>query len=656
MVPSGVAEIVELIWHFAGHLRIQSDGVARVKINYEGTAPKILEDENTPTPADKSSKPLPVDIDSDASPVAILPDADDYSWHVDLRHFSDKLGKFPDLPKTGAKPQELPPFHPMAGGGGGGGGSSSVEFTFTFKWPGPLQEIVDLKQINTLHDNDQASVGPLELELAPIDAAPVLAPMLDDAQNAVPASFEPEHNNSSSVLEFVNARDSHPVETQTEDAPYLVAAGKYVNGELQDPDTDVHQITNERIDAISAALDAVDGPPPLPPGDHSGMHIQEMSLGSNITANDASVTGHAGLCGSMLVLGDTYQVQAIFQTNVLVQSDQFEVHSGGEGGINFMPNLVQNIADISTTGAIEGPWEAGGPLFWQVDVINGSFYNVNCMTQTNYISDNDTVSQTQSFGLSFVMAGSNDQINSIDLTALSSQYDLIVIEGSYHRLDMINQTNVVLDLNHVWQDGTGSAAADQNIAAGNNTLINDASIVYLGSTGSQAVTDEMLELAKVLAGGTQPGDSLIESAFPTLMGAVHVLYVQGDYYDINYLAQTNIISDADAAAQLLTSDSGEQSISTGNNQALNVANIIDAGSLTTPYVQGQAYSDTILIQTNIISTDHQITTNDPAQLVPELVAFTGNDDADQHQQTDAPQLFAPADSQQHNDVLAGTLH
>ena len=88
----------------------------------------------------------------------------------------------------------------------------------------------------------------------------------------------------------------------------------------------------------------------------------------------------------------------------------------------------------------------------------------------------------------------------------------------------------------------------------------------------------MLELAKVLAGGTQPGGSLIDSAFPTLMGAVHVLYVQDDYYDINYLAQFNVISDADAAAQLLTSDSGEQSISTGN-QAVNVATIVDAGSL-----------------------------------------------------------------------------
>jgi hypothetical protein len=515
---------------------------------------------------------------------------------------------------------------------------------------------VDLKQINTLHDNDQASVGPFELDVQPINAAPILGSMLEDAQKAVPAILEPEHTDSSSVLEFVNTNDSHPAETQTEHAPYTVTAGTYVNGELQNPGTDAHQITNEKIDAISAALEAVDGPPPLPPGNHSGMHIQEMSLGSNIAANDASVTGHAGLCGSMLVLGDTYQVQAIFQTNVLVQSDQIAVRSGGESGIEVMPNLVQNIADISHTGALDGSWTAAGPLFWQVDVINGSFYDVNCMSQTNFISDNDTVSQTESIGLSFVMAGSNDQINSIDFTTLSSQYDLIVIEGSYHRLDMINQTNVVLDVNHVWQNGTGSGAADQSITAGDNTLLNDASITYIGSTGSQAVTNGMVELAQILAGGSKPDASQIAGAFPDLVGAVHVLYVKGDYYDINYLAQTNVISDADAAAQLLTSHSGQQSISTGNNQAINVANIVDGGSLTTPYVQGQAYSDTILLQTNIISTDHQITTNDPAQLVPELVAFTGHDNADQHQQTDAPQLFAPTDSQQHNDVLAGTLH
>ena len=231
MVPSGVAEIVELIWHFSGYLRLQPDGVARIQINYQGDAPKILEQDDPRTPAAKSSELVPTDLDSAQSPVFL--DPDDYNWHFTERNFLPKIAKFPALQKAGAAPKELPPLPPGADGGGGGGGGGSSSMEFIIKWPGPLQEIVDLQQINNLHDNDQASVGPLELELQPIDTAPVFAPMLEDAQNAVPVKFEPEHNDSSSVLEFVNTRDSHPTETQAQDAPYTVTAGKYVNGDCR---------------------------------------------------------------------------------------------------------------------------------------------------------------------------------------------------------------------------------------------------------------------------------------------------------------------------------------------------------------------------------------------------------------------------------------
>ena len=80
-------------------------------------------------------------------------------------------------------------------------------------------------------------------------------------------------------------------------------------------------------------------------------------------------------------------------------------------------------------------------------------------------------------------------------------------------------------------------------------------------------------------------------------------------------------------------------MTTGGNTSINAATIVDAGSLTTPYVQGTAYSDTILIQTNIIATDSKVVTNDPSKLAPEVVAFTGTDATDHS--TDAPQLYAP---------------
>jgi hypothetical protein len=363
----------------------------------------------------------------------------------------------------------------------------------------------------------------------------------------------------------------------------------------------------------------------------------------------------------MLILGNSYQLEAIFQTNVVTQSDHFEITPTGDAGINFVPNLVQNIADISATGAIAGPWTAAGPLNWSVDVLHGSLFDIKAMVQANYISDNDVVSQTQSLGYSMVLAGSNEQANTIYFESPMGQWDLIVVEGSYHRLDMITQTNVVLNMNHVSQSSTGSDNGDpgsQGIAAGNNTILNDASITYFGATGSLGVTDSMVELAQVLAKAEAPDPSQIAKAFPELMGTVHVLYVEGDYYNINYLSQTNVISDVNFAAQLLTKDGGgQQSISTGDNMAINAAGILDTGSLTTPYVQGSAYSDTILLQTNIITTDSKVVTNDPTKLAPEVVAFTGTDATDHPNNT--PQLFAPPphDSQhQSSDVLSGTLH
>ena len=654
MVPSGVAEIVELIWHFTGHLRLDPDGVARVSPNYYGAYGQNPQDDPSPDVTLSPFKPTPNDLDSDGSQTPTLVGPDEYKWVIHIsQRAHDGLPNPHELKPTHLpfKPPILPPAGDGDAGGGGGGGFGEVH-------PVINQEIVDLRQFNVMENNDNASIGPTALPLQPFDSAPVLATMEVDAQKAVPLDLLPAEGNSMSVLEFVNARDADPTDTQTEEAPYTVSDGKYVNNVLQDPTTDVHQLTNDKITAAGNALDTgmVQA---IPAGDYSDTAIQNLSLGGNVTINDATLISDSGLSGSMLILGNSYQTEAIFQTNVLSQSDHFQV-SSGDAGINYIPNIVQNIADISTTGAMTGPWTAAGPLNWTVQVLDGSLYDVKAMSQTNYISDNDIVSQTQSLGYSLILAGSNEQVNSVDFQSPTGQWDMIVVEGSYHRLDMINQTNVVLDMNHASQDwaGSGDGSGSQSITAGNNTVLNDASIIYFGATGSLGVTGEMAELAQVLATNQAPDPSLIAKAFPELMGTVHVLYVTGDYYDVNYLAQTNVISNADVAAQLLTSSgTGQQSLTTGGNTSINAATIVDAGSVTTPYVQGTAYSDTILIQTNIIATDSKVVTNDPSKLAPEVIAFTGTDATDHS--TDAPQVYAPPPQDvTHNssDVLSGTLH
>ena len=231
----------------------------------------------------------------------------------------------------------------------------------------------------------------------------------------------------------------------------------------------------------------------IPAGDYSDTAIQNLSLGGNVTINDATIISDSGLCGSMLILGNSYQTEAIFQTNVLSQSDHFQV-SSGDAGINYIPNIVRTLPIFPRQAPSRGHGPAAGPLNWSVQVLDGSLYDVKAMSQTNYISDNDIVSQTQSLGYSLILAGSNEQVNSVDFQSPMGQWDLIVVEGSYHRLDMINQTNVVLDMNHASQDwaGSGDGSGSQGITAGNNTVLNDASIVYFGATGSLGVTNDMI--------------------------------------------------------------------------------------------------------------------------------------------------------------------
>jgi hypothetical protein len=658
MIPSGVAELVELIWHFTGYLRLQPNGVATVAVDYNGDQAHTPQIDPLTITGSTAHTPAPQALDSAPSLLVDLPDPDDYQWHIGFVKHAGTAPHYPHADKLSLAPLKAPPIPQPDGDGDGSGGHITFDKFIVFQ-PGGDQELIDLHQANTLHNDDNAAIGPFTINLHAEDSAPMLTSMLGEAAKAVPAFLTPNEPDTPAAIQFVDQRDSHEPQTQMDDAPYVVSLGKYVNGELQDPATDIHQTANDRLDAATTALDnSVTALPAMPTGDHSNDHIQTLSLGSNTAANDALIASDAGLSGSLLVLGNSYATEGIFQTNDFVESNHFG-SAGGEGNgdhVTFTPNLIQNAAEFSETGAVDGPWMASGPLFWSVDVLNGSLYDVKAMSQMNYISDNDVVSQTQSTGYSQLIAGSNEQFNAAQFENLSAQYDLIIVGGNYHRLDLIYQTNVVLDANHAWQGalGSGDGGDSQNIDAGNNALLNDATITFVGADGSQNVTDSMLDLVHALENQTVPDQSLIENAFPNLAGVVHVLFVQGDYYDINYLAQTNVISDANTAAQMLTSASGQQSMSTGNDQAINVASIVDGGSLTTPYVQGTQYSDSMLLQTNIITQDPKITTNDPAQLAPEVIAFTGQDAQDHP--TDAPQIFTPTDTQHQNDVLAGTLH
>ncbi len=135
-------------------------------------------------------------------------------------------------------------------------------------------------------------------------------------------------------------------------------------------------------------------------------------------------------------------------------------------------------------------------------------------------------------------------------------------------------------------------------------------------------------------------------------GVLNVLYVTGDYYDINAIWQNNVISDLDTAIQYLaptppTENASDgtftQSVSTGGNHALNEAIIVDVGA-TSSFVAGDVYQDTILIQGNLVAENNdKIVHGDPSALVSEIVAFTG-EECPQEEVTDIRAPIVPDDT------------
>src|SRR5690606_12022420 len=74
--------------------------------------------------------------------------------------------------------------------------------------------------------------------------------------------------------------------------------------------------------------------------------------------------------------------------------------------------------------------------------------------------------------------------------------------------------------------------------------------------------------------------------------------------------------------------SSDWTVTTGNNALLNLAAITDLDSLGKTYVGGTQYSQELLVQADIISTDPDFGWQNPDALVNEALAFLSDDSDD----------------------------
>lgn len=356
-----------------------------------------------------------------------------------------------------------------------------------------------------------------------------------------------------------------------------------------------------------------------------------LETGDNVLVNDVVLKNVWTGATVTAVVGDHFEINAIIQINAWWDSDAI---TDAIASWQKPPSATEafNIATFERYDpSAEEPDgqddpDPTFPSYWAVTEIKGDLMIVNWLQQLTFMKDNDIGVVSSSGVTSYVYSGGNTALNGVSLYELGFAYDLIIVGGCVYDLNIIKQLNLMAD-----SDMVGAVAGFQTDGSGtystsDNLLWNQAHIYNVGSSGPyEALPAGYQNTAAALANGLHEIDDgvLTDPAFAG-QGALRVLYIEGDLVNVQYAEQTNILGDDDQIA-LALSESGayadaEWSVATGKNVLINNAAIVDLDSLGKTYVGGEQYSQDLLVQADIISTDPMYGES-PDVLVNEAIAF-----------------------------------
>ncbi|MBT1158843.1 type I secretion protein [Aminobacter anthyllidis] len=455
--------------------------------------------------------------------------------------------------------------------------------------------------------------------------------------------------------------------------------GTYLNGQLVD-EADVpkmedyvnflkEQDDEEDVAGPDGPLD-MDTPPDSADfmdgwGDGTVNPRVEISTGGNSVINNAVVVNEWVSAEVIAVMGDHFSLNAIVQINGTCDVDSVGAAVGGwpfdPGGENQSFNIAmfKHIDPSADTGGEAAPPPAGFPAYYVVTEISGDLLMMNWIEQYAFVMDNDVVIASSSGVQSVVSTGDNTAFNGLSLYELGSYYDLIIVGGNVYDASIICQLNLLLDNDMIGAVDGFETTGEGSASTGENLLWNQASIVNVGAGTCEPLPDGYDTAAADLAAGNKelPNSILQDAAFAGI-GVLRVLYISGDIYNLQYIKQTTVVGDSDQVAlamnQMVANPDAEWTITTGGNQLVNDATIVDVDGASKIYVGGDSYSDEILIQANLVSSEPDLGGQDPDTLVNEAVAFlddgNGDDTGDASQGTNiTPQAAdsGSADVMQH---------
>lgn len=346
--------------------------------------------------------------------------------------------------------------------------------------------------------------------------------------------------------------------------------------------------------------------------------LQNLWTGSTVTA----------------VMGQHIELNAAIQINAWSDNDQLSPALGGWWH-DTAPSQAFNIATFdrfdTSDGSQSGQPAGAFPQHWVIKEVSGDLMIVNWLQQFTYMTDNDVGILSSSGVTTRVSSGDNFAFNEVSIYELGFAYDLIIVGGNVYDANIIHQLNVLIDDDLVGTVSGFDTTGQGSISTSGNLLWNEAYIYNVGGADRfDPLPSHYRETGEKLAGGDQElSDGVLSDPAFAGFGPLRVLHITGDLINVQYVKQTTMLGDSDQVALAMHATDphpeADWSVSTGGNALLNNAAIMDLDSLGKTYVGEGHYSNEILIQANIISTDPEVGFQDPDALVSEAVVFLDDD-------------------------------
>lgn len=597
--------ITEIITHFVGLLHVAPDA-ERNGAHPDG-APYGRGPGYAPTPHGHSHGPLP-----QLDPAATRPLLDAVQQGEPDGHFARWIVKAHSVAQKGhhdpvpIKPYEMPPPAPMAGGAGGDGlaDDSGVHV----RWLGPDQAVIDDHQVNMLI-GDTSYVDHVAGAL-PIPADVQLESLIQTAYAVVPAGVPSLGTSASQELTIVKSFEDG-LASGTTPAAGTLTVGTFVDGAATSADgTPIAPslpVTTFDFDTPTATNIA---------------QAQAIVLGHDTAANAALIVDTSAAPLTMIVEGNAYSANIIVQANVVQNIDQVAVSGAPDLGAIFDANSIHNTATFAELPYVVSGTATGSlAQTYAVTVVNGDLYDVNTVTQQNVLYNDSLYVGTPKTDHYYAVLGTDGQENALYVTHDGPSYDVLIVRGSSYQVNEILQENVLSSNNTIGVAFNPDNGASDMLKAGGNTISNQASIEVIGAQGWQPTTPDLQAFVQSLMASGEASGAL--PALPSYGSDVTVTVVEGNYYQLNLISQTNVVANSTSAlADLTKAGAGTPgTVLAGVDTLSNAATIVSAHALDTQYVSGQQYSMSMLVQTNIVDAHATTSGASPAALSPDLVPF-----------------------------------